>query len=168
MTALLTEALAVVFANGSRKAWVEELTGAGVSAIENLSIPDYHDDPHIREAGLIVSRDHPGMGMADHLGRGAAIVGDSCESGSAHAGAGRRDQRNPGGGGIQRRRNCRFKGSRRRGSKRGINRRPASFRCSLPLQGNAGTERLSPELQASDAGDLALALRGSGNDEKPH
>ena len=64
----LAEALAVVFANGSRKAWVEELTGAGVSAIENLSIPDYHDDPHIREAGLIVSRDHPGMGMADHLG----------------------------------------------------------------------------------------------------
>ena len=38
------------------------------SAIENIAIPDYHADPHIRKAGLIVSREHPGMGMADHLG----------------------------------------------------------------------------------------------------
>ena len=64
----LAEALAAVFAVGSRQGWVQRLTGAGVSAIENIAIPDYHDDPHVRQAGLIVGREHPGMGMADHLG----------------------------------------------------------------------------------------------------
>ena len=46
----------------------QSLTGAGVSAIENLAVPDYHNDADVRRAGLIVGRDHPGMGMADHLG----------------------------------------------------------------------------------------------------
>ena len=64
----LAQALADVFAIGSRKGWVKSLTSAGVSAMENLAIPDYHGDPDIRRAGLIVGREHPGMGMADHLG----------------------------------------------------------------------------------------------------
>jgi crotonobetainyl-CoA:carnitine CoA-transferase CaiB-like acyl-CoA transferase len=29
---------------------------------------DFRDDPHVREAGLVVSRDHPGRGSADHVG----------------------------------------------------------------------------------------------------
>ncbi len=64
----LAEALSAAFAIGSREGWVQRLAGAGVSAIENIAIPDYHDDPHVRQAGLIVGREHPGMGMADHLG----------------------------------------------------------------------------------------------------
>ena len=64
----LTASLSQAFAKGSRGGWIQSLTGVGVSAIENVDIPDYHDDPHVREAGLIVSRDHPGMGAADHLG----------------------------------------------------------------------------------------------------
>ena len=64
----LTEALAAFFAQGSRQGWISSLTGAGVSAIENLAVPDYHNDADVRRAGLIVGRDHPGMGMADHLG----------------------------------------------------------------------------------------------------
>ena len=64
----LTEALAAIFAQGSRQGWIKSLTDAGVSAIENLAVPDYHDAPDVRKAGLIVGREHPGMGMADHLG----------------------------------------------------------------------------------------------------
>ena len=64
----LQEALSAVFAQGSRQGWIGSLNNAGVSAIENQAIPDYHDDPNVRKAGLIVSRDHPGMGQADHLG----------------------------------------------------------------------------------------------------
>ena len=64
----LTGALAAIFAQGSRHGWISSLTGAGVSAIENLAVPDYHNDADVRRAGLIVGRDHPGMGMADHLG----------------------------------------------------------------------------------------------------
>ena len=65
--AALADELSTVFAQGSRGGWVQSLTGVGVSAMENKSLPDYHEDPHVREAGLIVSREHPGMGMADHL-----------------------------------------------------------------------------------------------------
>ena len=64
----LVECLSAIFADGSRQSWVRSLSGAGVSAIENLAIPDYQDDPHVRQAGLIVRREHPGMGKADHLG----------------------------------------------------------------------------------------------------
>ena len=64
----LQEALSAVFAQGSRQGWIGSLNNAGVSVIENQAIPDYHDDPNVRKAGLIVSRDHPGMGQADHLG----------------------------------------------------------------------------------------------------
>ena len=67
--------LSHVFAKGTRGGWVRSLTGAGVSAMENLAVPDYHDDPNVREAGLIVSRDHPGMGTADHLGVVARLSG---------------------------------------------------------------------------------------------
>ena len=73
--AALSGELAGVFAQGTRGGWVRSLTAAGVSAMENLAVPDYHEDPHVREAGLIVSREHPGMGMADHLGVVARLSG---------------------------------------------------------------------------------------------
>ena len=73
--AALAGELSRVFAQGSREGWVKSFTAAGVSAMENLAIPDYHDDPHVREAGLVVSRNHPGMGMADHLGVVARLSG---------------------------------------------------------------------------------------------
>ena len=71
----LAKSLSEVFAAATRSSWVDRLRQAGVSAMENVSIPDYHDDPHVREAGLIVGRDHPGMGMADHLGVVARLSG---------------------------------------------------------------------------------------------
>ena len=73
--AALAEELSKVFAQGTRDGWVRSLTGVGVSAMENLALPDYHDDSHVRQAGLIVSREHPGMGMADHLGVVARLSG---------------------------------------------------------------------------------------------
>ena len=73
--AALADELSKVFAQGTRGGWVQSLTAAGVSAMENKSLPDYHGDPHVREAGLIVSREHPGMGMADHLGVVARLSG---------------------------------------------------------------------------------------------
>ena len=73
--AALADELSRVFAQGTRGGWVRSLTGVGVSAMENLALPDYHDDPDVREAGLIVSREHPGMGMADHLGVVARLSG---------------------------------------------------------------------------------------------
>ena len=73
--AVLTEALSAIFNTGSRQGWIKSLTGVGVSAIENLAVPDYHDDPNVRKAGLIVNREHPGMGTADHLGVVAQLSG---------------------------------------------------------------------------------------------
>ena len=71
----LADELSRVFAQGTRGGWVRSLAGVGVSAMENLALPDYHDDPNVRRAGLIVSREHPGMGMADHLGVVARLSG---------------------------------------------------------------------------------------------
>ena len=71
----LADVLSGIFAAGSRQGWIRSLNEAGVSAIENQSAHDFHDDPHIREAGLIVGRDHPGMGLADHLGVVARLSG---------------------------------------------------------------------------------------------
>ena len=71
----LAEVLSAIFVGGSRKGWIDSLTQAGVSAIENLAVPDYHGDPDVRRAGLIVGRDHPGMGMAEHLGVVARLSG---------------------------------------------------------------------------------------------
>ena len=64
----LADVLAAIFTVGSRQGWVKSLNDAGISAIENLAVHDFHDDPNVRQAGLIVNRDHPGMGQADHLG----------------------------------------------------------------------------------------------------
>ncbi len=64
----LTGALSAVFIADTRQRWIERLAHTGVSVIENITIPDFHDDPHIRKAGLVVGREHPGFGKADHLG----------------------------------------------------------------------------------------------------
>ena len=64
---LASEIAAIVSAE-PRQRWIECFARTGVSVIENIAIPDFHTDPHVRKAGLIVGREHPGMGMADHLG----------------------------------------------------------------------------------------------------
>ncbi len=62
-----------VFPNKTSQTWLELLEQAGVSAAPNLASEDLRDDPYIRDAGLIVSRDHPGFGMVEHSGNVAQL-----------------------------------------------------------------------------------------------
>ena len=73
--AALSAALSAIFSKGSRQGWIDRFASTGVSVIENISIEDFHGDPHVRQAGLIVGRDHPDFGMADHLGVVARLSG---------------------------------------------------------------------------------------------
>ena len=66
--AALCAALSPILSANPRRYWINLLQPTAVSAIENLDIPDFRNDPHIRQAGLVASREHPGMGLADHLG----------------------------------------------------------------------------------------------------
>ena len=66
--AALCAALSPILSANPRRYWINLLRPTAVSVIENLDIPDFRNDPHIRQAGLIASREHPGMGLADHLG----------------------------------------------------------------------------------------------------
>ncbi len=77
----LADTLSSIFAAGSSQGWVKSLNDAGVSAIENRDVHDFHNDPHVRQAGLIVGREHPGMGMADHLGVVARLSGTQARLG---------------------------------------------------------------------------------------
>ena len=77
----LADTLSSIFVAGSRQGWVKSLNDAGVSAIENRDVHDFHNDPHVRQAGLIVGREHPGMGMADHLGVVARLSGTQARLG---------------------------------------------------------------------------------------
>jgi len=71
----LAQELANIFTGKSREEWVSLLNAGSVSAAKNVALPDYRDDPYVRQAGLIVTRDHPGQGSADHLGPTARLSG---------------------------------------------------------------------------------------------
>ena len=64
----LTGSLAKVLAGKPRAEWEKLVNPTGVSVIANRMVADFRDDADIRKAGLIVGRDHPGIGQADHLG----------------------------------------------------------------------------------------------------
>ena len=66
--AALSGEIAAIISADTRQRWIERFANTNISAIENIAIPDFHADPYVRKAGLVVSREHPGMGMADHLG----------------------------------------------------------------------------------------------------
>lgn len=65
--------LAAIFRQNTRAYWLERLNSVGVSAIENVGISHFRNQPQVRDAGLIVTRDHPGRGQADHLGNTAHL-----------------------------------------------------------------------------------------------
>ena len=69
----LAAELAARFRQNTTAYWLERLNGAGVSAIENVSISDFRNQAQVRDAGLIVTREHPGQGRADHLGSTARL-----------------------------------------------------------------------------------------------
>ena len=69
----IAQELARIFAESSCAHWITRLTSSGIAATENTGIADFRDTGHIREAGLVVTRDHPGQGSADHLGNTAHL-----------------------------------------------------------------------------------------------
>ena len=71
----LAQSLAKVLAGKSRAEWEKLINPTGVSVIANRMVADFRDDADIRKAGLIVGRDHPGYGQADHLGAVAKLSG---------------------------------------------------------------------------------------------
>ncbi len=64
----LEEELQGIFLAKTRQHWITRLVSASLSAVENMTIPQFRDDPTLRRAGLISTREHPGRGRADHLG----------------------------------------------------------------------------------------------------
>ena len=62
-----------IFSSNSSGHWSGTLAAGGVSVIKNEVIEDFRDDPSVRKAGLIVTREHPGRGRADHLGIAARL-----------------------------------------------------------------------------------------------
>ena len=69
----LTKSLAEVLAKRPREEWEKLINPTGVSVIANRQVAEFRDDADIRKAGLIVGRDHPGVGQADHLGSVAKL-----------------------------------------------------------------------------------------------
>ncbi len=67
----LATKLAAIFATRPVSYWLQEFNDAGIDSAENMGIEDFRDSDQVRKAGLIVTRDHPGQGRADHLGNTA-------------------------------------------------------------------------------------------------
>lgn len=67
------KSISAVFATKPVAYWLDKLTDAGIDAAVNAEIGDFRDSQQVREAGLIVTRDHPGQGRADHLGNTAHL-----------------------------------------------------------------------------------------------
>lgn len=69
----LQERIAATFASKSMNHWCDTLGASGVSIIKNEAIEDFRNDPNVRKAGLIATREHPGRGRVDHLGIAAQL-----------------------------------------------------------------------------------------------
>ena len=69
----LTQSLTQILAAKPRGEWAKLVNPTGVSVIANRMVDEFRDDADVRKAGLIVGRDHPGMGNADHLGSVAKL-----------------------------------------------------------------------------------------------
>jgi crotonobetainyl-CoA:carnitine CoA-transferase CaiB-like acyl-CoA transferase len=69
----LTQSLVKILAGKPRAEWEKLINPTGVSVMANRMVADFRDDTDIRKAGLIVGRDHPGVGQADHLGSVAKL-----------------------------------------------------------------------------------------------
>ncbi len=64
----LTSVLGSIFSQAPRDRWVQLLNRHGLSTVNALCFDDLRSDPAIRRAGLLVTREHPGFGLVDHVG----------------------------------------------------------------------------------------------------
>ena len=71
--AALTQSIADVISSKSIAEWSKLINPTGVSVMANRMVEDFRDDEDIRKAGLIVKRDHPNFGLAEHLGSVARL-----------------------------------------------------------------------------------------------
>ena len=53
--------------------WMQELRPLGVPVTPNMTMEDYRNDPVVRNAGFVVTRDHYGWGSVDHSGTTARL-----------------------------------------------------------------------------------------------
>ena len=66
-------ALSDAIGKGTIEHWARTLRPLGVSVTANLTMEDYRDDPVVRSAGFIVTREHPVWGRVDHSGTTARL-----------------------------------------------------------------------------------------------
>ena len=71
--AALTQSIADVISSKSIDDWSKLINPTGVSVMANRLVEDFRDDEDIRKAGLIVKREHPDFGQAEHLGSVAKL-----------------------------------------------------------------------------------------------
>ena len=71
--AALTQSIADVISSKSIDDLSKLINPTGVSVMANRLVEDFRDDEDIRKAGLIVKREHPDFGQAEHLGSVAKL-----------------------------------------------------------------------------------------------
>ena len=69
----LTQSLTRVLVGRTREDWAGIINPTGVSVMANRFVEDFRNDPDIRAAGLVITRNHPGIGQADHIGSVAKL-----------------------------------------------------------------------------------------------
>ena len=67
------QALAQIIGDKSCAHWIDSLGAVGIGVTRNLGPAEFRDDPYVRQAGLMVTREHPGWGMVDHIGNTASL-----------------------------------------------------------------------------------------------
>ena len=68
-----SDALGQVIQRNTIEHWARTLRPGGVSVTANLTMEDYRNDPVVRNAGFIVTRDHDVWGSVDHSGTTARL-----------------------------------------------------------------------------------------------
>lgn len=64
----LIDGLARIFAEDTVEQWLARLNRAGVPAVRNAALREFYDDPALREAGFVVTREHEALGTVDQVG----------------------------------------------------------------------------------------------------
>ena len=67
------DAIAAAVAGDTIEHWMQRLRPCGVLVTPNLTMEDYRHDPVVRNAGFIVTREHPVWGSVDHSGTTARL-----------------------------------------------------------------------------------------------
>ena len=68
-----SDALGEIIQRNTIEHWARTLRPCGVSFTANLTMEDYRNDPVVRNAGFIVTREHEVWGSVDHSGTTARL-----------------------------------------------------------------------------------------------